>query len=201
MAHDSGTTQVARLLLPRMLDGTRPAGALQWVSPVAPAVTEAAIGSGHWVAGRRRRALAAWTAAAGLGLVAWGLGTEAPTRAEADENMERQKDLLRELGARVPATAETRTGLSQRSRDELEALGSLVRMVFGVRSGLRRPRRATVPAIAGESPAVVFYTLRAARAIQRRRPRMAVGSTLVAAGSVARLWAARREPVNGTPGR
>ena len=43
---------------------------------------QAAVGAGHWAAGRRRRALAAWTSAAGYGLVAWGLGTEAPTPAE-----------------------------------------------------------------------------------------------------------------------
>jgi hypothetical protein len=28
--------------------------------------------------------------------VAWGFGTEAPTRAEAQQNIEQQKDLLRE---------------------------------------------------------------------------------------------------------
>ena len=50
---------------------------------VIPVVTQAAVGAGHWAAGRRRRALAAWASAAGSGLVAWGLGTEAPTRAEA----------------------------------------------------------------------------------------------------------------------
>jgi hypothetical protein len=68
-------------------------------------------------------------------------------------------------------------------------------MVFGVRSGLRRPRRLTVPAIAGEAPAVVFYALRVARAVQRRRPRIAAGSALVVAGSVARLRAASAEPL------
>ena len=68
-------------------------------------------------------------------------------------------------------------------------------MVTGVRSGLRNPQRLTVLAIAGEAPPVVFYALRAARAVQRRRPRMAVGSALVAAGSVARLRAASAEPL------
>jgi hypothetical protein len=38
------------------------------------------------------RALAAWASAAGFGLVAWGLGAEAPTRAEAQKNIEQQKD-------------------------------------------------------------------------------------------------------------
>jgi hypothetical protein len=194
MAPDNAMAPVRRLLLLRMLDGTRPSGALQWVSPVAVSVTQAAIGSGHWAAGRRRRALAAWTAAAGFGLVAWGLGTEAPTRAETDENIERQKDLLREGGTQVPATAETTTRLSRRSLDALDATGSLVRMVFGVRSGLRQPRRPTARAIADEAPTVVFYALRAARAIQRRKPRMAAGSALIVAGSVARLRAASAEP-------
>ena len=68
-------------------------------------------------------------------------------------------------------------------------------MVFGVRSGLRHPRRLTVLAIADEAPLAVFYVLRAARAVQRRRPRIAAGSALVAAGSVARLRAASAEPL------
>ena len=59
------------------------------VSAVIPVVTQAAVGAGHWAAGRRRRALAAWASAAGDGLVAWGLGTEAPTRAEAQKNPRR----------------------------------------------------------------------------------------------------------------
>ena len=56
---------------------------------VAPVVTQVAVGAGHWAAGRRRRALAAWTSAAGYGLVAWGLGTEAPTPAEARQKWNR----------------------------------------------------------------------------------------------------------------
>jgi hypothetical protein len=68
-------------------------------------------------------------------------------------------------------------------------------MVFGVRSGLRHPRRPTVLAIADEAPAVVVYALRFARAVQRRRPRIAAGSALVVAGSVARLQAASAEPL------
>lgn len=173
MARDDGMAQVQRLVLLRLLDGTRPSGALEWVSPVAPAVTQAAVGAGHWAAGRRRRALAAWAGAAGFGLVAWGLGAEAPTRAEAEKNIEQQKELLRKLGTQVPATAGTQTRLSQRSLHALDALGPSIRMVFGVRSGLCHPRRLTVLAIAGEAPAVVFYALRVARAVQRRRPRIA----------------------------
>jgi hypothetical protein len=69
-------------------------------------------------------------------------------------------------------------------------------MVTGVRSGLRHPQRLTVPAIAGEAPAVVFTVLRAARAeLQRRKPRIAAGSALVVAGWVARLRAASAEPL------
>jgi hypothetical protein len=195
MARDDGTSQVYRLAMLRVLDGERPAGALEWVSPVAPVVTQAAIGAGHWAAGRRRRALAAWAGAVGFGLVAWGLGAEAPTRAEAERNIEQQKDRLRELGLQVPATAGTQTGLSPRSLSALDALTALVRTVLGVRSGLRRPRRPTVLAITDEAPAVVFYALRAARAVQRRRPRLAVGSALVVAGSIARLRAASAEPL------
>ena len=89
------------------LDGTRPSGIPEWVSPVIPVVTQAAVGAGHWAAGRRQRALAAWASAAGFALMAWGLGTEAPTRAEAEKNIEQQKDLLRGRGIEVPATAGT----------------------------------------------------------------------------------------------
>jgi len=64
-----------------------------------------------------------------------------------------------------------------------------------VRSGLRHPRRLTVLAIAGEAPVAVFYVLRVPRAVQRRRPRIAVGSALVVAGAVARLRAASAEPL------
>lgn len=195
MARDEGMAQVHQLVLLSVLDGARPSGALEWVSPVAPAVTQAAVGAGHWAAGRRRRALAAWASAAGFGLVAWGLGAEAPTRAEAEENIERQKDLLRELGTQVPATAGTQTRLSQRSLPALDALSSSIRMVFDVRSGLRHPRRLTVLAIAGEAPTAVFYALRVARAVQRRRPRIAAGSALVVAGAVARLRAVSAEPL------
>ena len=189
--------QMHRLALLRLLDGTRPSGAREWVSPVAPVVTQVAVGAGHWAAGRRRRALAAWAGAAGFGLVAWGLGAEAPTRAEADEYIERQKDLLRELGTQVPATAGMDTSAAgRRLLNALEVLGPSARMVFGVRAGLRRPRRLTVLAIADEAPLAVFYALRAARAVQQRRPRMAAGSALAVAGSVARLRAASVEPLS-----
>ncbi len=186
-----------RLVFMSVLDGTRPSGIPEWVSPVAPAVTQAAVGAGHWAAGRRRRALAAWASAAGFALVAWGLGTEAPTRAEAQENIEQQKDLLRRRGIAVSATS-ARTETSAGLRRLLRALDVLVPsagVVFGVRSGLRRPRRLTVLAIADQAPAVVLCSLRVARAVQRRRPRIAAGSALVAAGAVARLRAASAEPL------
>ena len=180
-----------------VLDGTRPSGIPEWVSPVAPVVTQAAVGAGHWAAGRRQRALAAWTGAAGFGLVAWGLGTEAPTRAEAQQNIEQQKDLMRKRGtrgARLPP-GRKHPGPPAIAEHPGRLAGPVVGMVFGVRSGLRHPRRLTVLAIAGEASTAVFYVLRVARAVQRRRPRIAVGSALVAAGSVARLRAASAEPL------
>jgi hypothetical protein len=41
----------------------------------------------------------------------------------------------------------------------------------------------------------VFTVLRAARAVQRRKPRIAAGSALIVAGWVARLRAASAEPL------
>jgi hypothetical protein len=197
MARDDGRAQLQRLLLLRLLDGTRPSGALEWVSPVAPVVIQAAVGAGHWAAGRRRRALAAWASAAGFGLVAWGLGAEAPTPAEAQKYIEQQKELLRMRGMQVPATAaRTETSAARRRWwNALDALVSSIRMVFDVRSGLRRPRRLTLLAITNEAPMAVFYALRVPRAVQRRRPRIAVGSALVVAGAAARLRAASAEPL------
>jgi hypothetical protein len=174
---DSGGRSLRRLIFMSALDGTRPAGISEWVSPVAPAVAQAAIGAGHWAAGRRQRALAAWTGAAGFGLVAWGLGTEAPTRAEAQQYIEQQKDLMRERGLKVPATAWTQAPTPS------------------LRHGLRHPRRLTVGAIADQAWTVVFFGLRLPRAVQRRRPRISVGSVLVVAGSVAGLRAASAEPL------
>jgi hypothetical protein len=180
-----------------MLDGVMPVGVVEWVSPVAPAVTEVAVGVGHWASGRRQRAVAAWASAAGFGLVAWGLGTEAPTRAEAEMNIEQQKDLVRKLGANAPANAGTQA-FAARQRSLLapyEAAFKVALMPLGVRSGLRRPRRLTALAIAGEAPLAVIYALRVPRAVQRRKPRIAVGSTLVVAGAIARLRAASAEPL------
>ena len=191
---DSGDRLLRRLVFMSLLDGIRPSGLPEWVSPVAPVVTQAAVGAGHWAAGRRQRALAAWASAAGFGLVAWGLGTEAPTRAEWQKYIEQQKDLMRKRGIQVPATAARTETSAARTRlsNALDVLGPSIRMVFGVRYGLRR---LTVLAIADEAWYVVFYGLRVSRAVQRRRPRIAVGSALVVAGSVARLRAASAEPL------
>jgi hypothetical protein len=193
---DSGNRLLPRLLFMSALDGTRPAGIPEWVSQVAPVVAQAAVGAGHWAAGRRQRALAAWTSAAGLGLVAWGLGTEAPTQAEAQQYIEQQKDLMRDRGLEVPATNAQTFTARQRSLNTLygvafPAAGTVLR----VRYGLRHPRRLTVGAIADEAGTVVFFGLRLSRAVQRRRPRIAVGSALVVAGSAARLRAASAEPL------
>jgi hypothetical protein len=198
MARDDSWAQFYRVLLMVLLDGTRPSGALEWVSPVAPAVTQAAVGAGHWSAGRRRRALAAWASAAGFGLVAWGLGTEAPSRAEVESIWRQQGDLARKLRAKAPATAGTQTPTARQLSRHAPLYGlafQVMGVVLGVRWGLRNPRRLTVLAIAGEARNAVFFVLRVPRAVQRRRPRMVAGSALVVAGSVARLRAASAEPL------
>jgi hypothetical protein len=215
MARDDSWAQVLRMAL-HILDGARPSGVLGWVGPVAPVVTQAAVGAGHWAAGRRRRALAAWTSAAGYGLVAWGLGTEAPTPAEVRENMQQniqrlqREGVVREPGTEAPAAAGTPTPGARRLKRHLSRIAPVFRytdtpqyrlastvvgMVIGVWWGLRHPRRLTVLAIANESYTVVFYVPWVARAVQRRRPRIAAGWALVAAGAVARLRAAAAEPL------
>jgi hypothetical protein len=68
-------------------------------------------------------------------------------------------------------------------------------MVLRVRRDLRNPRGLTVLAIVDETPTVVLYALRVARAVRQRKPRMVAGSVLVVAGSVARLRAASAEPL------
>ena len=193
MARDDSGAQLQRVALMLTLDGVRPSGALEWVSRVAPVVTQAAVGAGHWAAGRRRRALAAWASAAGYGLVAWGLGTEAPAPAEVESIRRQQRDRLLKLNPKAAAAETQALTARQQSWFGLAATG--IGMVTGVRSGLRRPQRLTVLAIAGEAPAVVFYVLRVARAVQRRRPRTAAGSALAVAGSLARLRAASAEPL------
>jgi hypothetical protein len=215
MARDVSWAQVLRVALP-VLDEARPAGMLGWVPRVAPIVTQAAVGAGHWAAGRRRRALAAWTSAAGYGLVAWGLGTEAPTPAEARQTMEQniqrlqREGLLPEPGTQAPAAARTPTPAARRLERHLSRVAPLfkatdtplyrlaftvVGMVLGVWWGLRWPRRLTVLAIAVEAQNAVIHVPWVARAVQRRRPRIAAGWVLVAAGSAARLRAASAEPL------
>jgi hypothetical protein len=196
MARDDSKAQLRRVALMLTLDGTRPSGALEWVSPVAPVVTQAAVGAGHWAAGRRQRALAAWASAAGFGLVAWGLGTEAPSRAEVESIRRQQRDQLLKLDPKAAATETQAPTARQPSRwAQYNVAFEVVGMILRVRSGLRNPRRLTVLAIAGEAPTAVFYVPRAARAVQRRKPRIAVGSALVVAGAVARLRAASAEPL------
>jgi hypothetical protein len=200
MARDYGRARLQLQLALSALDGTRPSGTLDWVSVVAPALTQVAVGAGHWAAGRRRRALAAWVCAAGSGLVAWGLGTEAPTRAEMLRDTQQKRDLLRELDARrlgpeAPAAAGTQTATRQRSLNVVSALASGSQVVFGVRSGLRHPERLTLHAIVSETFNTASYALRAVRAVQQGRPRIAAGRALGAAGSLARLWAASAEPL------
>ena len=205
MARDDSKALLWRAFVP-LLDGGRPSGTRGWVSVVAPVVTRVAAGAGHWAAGRRQRALAEWAGAAGFGLVAWGLGAEAPTGAEVLENLaglggmddRQRRDFLRKLEAGAPATAGTETPAARRvSRffRWFEGVSPVAWMVLGVPWRLRHPRRLTALAIASEAPDVALSVLRAARAVQRRRPRMAVGSALVAAGSVARLRAASAEPL------
>jgi hypothetical protein len=202
MARDNTKARVQLQLALLALDGTRPSGTIEWVSAVAPAVTQAAVGAGHWAAGRRQRALAAWACAAGSALVVWGLGTEAPTRAEMVKSTAPHRELLRKLGERIPPEAPATAGTPaltarQQSWWGLAAIGITgLGMVTGVRSGLRQPRRPTVLTIAGEAPAAVFSVLRVARAVHMRRPRIALGSALVVAGSVARLRAASAEPLS-----
>jgi hypothetical protein len=117
-----------------------------------------------------------------------------------DKNIQQTRDLLArlgKLGPQAPATAGT-PALTARQRSRYarsDVAFSVVGMVLKVRYGLRRPRRLTVNAIAGETIDTVFYVLRAARAVQRRRPRTAAGSALAAAGAVARLRAASAEPL------
>jgi hypothetical protein len=182
-----------------LLDGSRPSRTSGWVPFAVPLVTQAAAGAGHWAAGRRQRALAEWAGAAGFALVAWGLGTEAPTAAEVQGNFQRQlRDLMRERGTQAPATPRTETPAARQIERFFHWFGlvsPVAWVVLSVPWRLRHPRRLTVFAIAMEAPNAVFHLLRAARAVQRRRPRMAVGSVLVAAGSVARLRAASAEPL------
>jgi hypothetical protein len=177
MARDESWAQLRWAAL-MLLDGSRPSRTSGWVQAVAPVVTQAAAGAGHWAAGRRQRALAEWAGAAGFGLIAWGLGTEAPTAAEVQENFRQQMDLMRKPGTQAPATAGTQTPAARRIDRffrTVRIVSPVVGMVIGVPWRLRHPRRLTVLAIATEAEPIAFYVLWAARAVQRRRPRMVAG--------------------------
>jgi hypothetical protein len=219
MAREDSWPEALRVLrmasLP-VLDYVRPSGILEWVPRVAPVLTQATVGAGHWAAGRRRRALAAWTSAAGYGLVAWGLGTEAPTPAQARANMEQtmqqlqSEALLRKPGPEAPAAARTQTPAARRldgclsrvapvfkytDTPQYKLASTVAGMALGVWWGLRWPRRLTALTIARVALNAVIEVPWVARAVQQRRPRTAAGYTLVAAGSVARLRAASAEPL------
>lgn len=215
MARDDNWAEAMRVVFLPVLDGARPAGMLGWMSSVAPVMTQSVVGAGHWATGRRRRALAAWASAAGYALVAWGLGTEAPTRAEVGQNMRQtierldRDGLLRGPGpkdraARTQAPEAGRPSrfdpLFKRASTVVEhplckAAVTVVAIVLGVWWGLRWPRRLTVPTIALVALNAVIQVPWVARATQRRRPRIAAGYVLVIAGSVARLRAAATEPL------
>ena len=125
----------------RYLDGARPSTTRIWVDLVVPVVIQAAAGAGHWAAGRRQRALAEWAGAAGFGLVAWGLGTEAATAAEVREDFQRQlRDLARERGIDGPGYPQA--GDSRGPPDR--AVLPLVRPCFPGSFG--GPQRAVAPA-------------------------------------------------------
>jgi hypothetical protein len=109
-----------------------------------------------------------------------------------------RRDFLRKLAAEAPATAATETPAARRISRFFRWFGlvsPVADVVLSVPWRLRHPRRLTVLAIAAEAEPIAFNVLRAARAVQRRRPRIAAGSALVAAGSVARLRAASAEPL------
>ena len=150
-----------------ILDGTRPSGVLGWAGPVAPVFTRAAVGAGHWSAGPEP-------------------GTKAPaaagTQTPAARRLSRYDPLFK-LAATVMGHPLFKPAVT------------VVVVVLGVWWGLRWPRRLTVLAIAGEAQAAVITVPWVARAVQRRRPRMAAGYALVVAGSVARLRAAAAEPL------
>ena len=127
------------------------------------------------------RALAAWTSAAGYGLVAWGLGTEAPTPAEVRENMEQNIQRLQrggalpEPGTKAPAAAWTPRTAARRLNRYLARAAPLFKAAGTPQHKLAHHWRLTVLAIAREAQNAVFYVPWVARAVQRRRPRIAAG--------------------------
>lgn len=188
--HSKARPWSALLLL---LDGYRPSGTRGWASAVAPVVTQAAAGAGHWAAGhwaagRRQRALAEWAGAAGLGLVAWGLATEAPTGTGMLENLAalsgmddgQRRDFLRKVAAAAPAAAAPPARAARPAERFFRwyaRVSPAAWLVLAVPWHLRHPRRLTALAIASEGLTAAFSLLRAARAARRRRPRIAAGRT------------------------
>ena len=181
MASDDTWALARRLYRMVLLDGARPSrgrcgGVAALLSP--PSLPRPPPGPGTGPLNARQRALAEWAGATGFGLIAWGLGTEAPTAAEVQENIRQQIDLMRKPGTKAPATPGTQTPTARRIDRFFRASGPdllvspVAWMVIGVPWRLRHPRRLTVLAIAMEAPNVVFYVVRAAWAVQRRRPRI-----------------------------
>jgi hypothetical protein len=104
-------------------------------------------------------------------------------------------DLGRRFRVDAAVSLSAGPGRSQNALSALICAQICAQIVFGVRSGLRHPRQLTAHAIASETFSTVTYVLVAARAVQRRRPRIAAGRALSAAGSLARLRAASAEPL------
>ncbi|MGH3187277.1 MAG: hypothetical protein ACRDOL_08475 [Streptosporangiaceae bacterium] len=100
--------------------------------------------------------------------------------AEVQQHHQRlMRDLMRERGITAPAAARTETPATRRIERFFRWFGRVspvAEVVLSVPWRLRHPRRLTVLAIAMEAPNVGYEVLRAARAVQRRRPRMAAGS-------------------------
>jgi len=189
MASDDSWALARRLYRMVFLDGVRPRGRSDGCPLSPPSLPRPPSG----------RALGFWPPAAGPGSVGkrcwFRAGGVGPLHGSAGPGRAGQ------LAARAWRTgpgcrrADAPTA-RRRSRDAWQNAASAVAwMIIGVPWGLRHPRRLTVLAIAMEAPNVVFYVVRAAWAVQRRRPRIAAGSALAAAGSVARLRAAAAEPL------
>ena len=216
MARDDSWAQVLRVALP-LLDGARPSGMLGWVRPCRPGCDPGrrrgrALGRRAPAAGPGRVDERCWLRAGGVGP---GHGSADPGRGATEHGNRtssgcKGRAVLREPGTKAPAAARTPTPAARRLERHLsrsapffkatdtpqyKLASTVVGMVLGVWWGLRHPRRLTVLAIASESYTVVFYVPWVARAVQRRRPRIAAGWALVVAGSVARLRAAAAEPL------
>jgi hypothetical protein len=101
--------------------------------------------------------------------------------------------VVREPGPKAPAAAGTQITAARRLDRHLSRIVPVFRytdtpqyrlastvagMVLGVWWGLRRPRRRSVLAIAGEAQNAVITVPWVARAVQRRRPRIAAGWAL-----------------------